>query len=69
MLAPTNPKVHRNQHTQTNAAVEPRSRWRMKRKPLFAGFRRAELKRWLAKIASERHRTITRRKLEAFGAC
>jgi predicted transcriptional regulator of viral defense system len=36
---------------------------------LPAGFRKAELKRWLTKIASERHRTITRRKLESFGAC
>jgi len=30
------------------------------------GFRRAELKRWLSKIPSERSRTITRRKLDAF---
>lgn len=29
-------------------------------------FRRAELERWLAKIPSERSRTITRRKLDAF---
>jgi predicted transcriptional regulator of viral defense system len=31
-------------------------------------FRRAELRRWLARISSERHRTITQRKLESFGA-
>jgi predicted transcriptional regulator of viral defense system len=30
------------------------------------GFRRAELKRWVAKIGAERSRTITQRKLEVF---
>jgi predicted transcriptional regulator of viral defense system len=33
---------------------------------LPAGFRRAELKRWVERIPSERSRTITRRKLETF---
>jgi hypothetical protein len=33
---------------------------------LPARFRRAELKRWLARIPSERSRTITQRKLDAF---
>jgi hypothetical protein len=30
------------------------------------GFRRGELKRWVERIRSERSRTITRRKLDAF---
>jgi hypothetical protein len=30
------------------------------------GFRRAELKRWISKVSSERSRTITTRKLVAF---
>ena len=43
MLAPTNPKVHRNQHTQTNPAVEPRSRWSKKRKAALCGLSSATL--------------------------
>src|SRR5581483_4944160 len=40
MLAPTNPKVHRNQHAQTNPGVEQESRRHAKGKPLFADFLR-----------------------------